>query len=47
MGDIENQGLDTLTEYPQGDLVMFRSFGHLHPRREHFGEISKIWYLAH
>jgi predicted ABC-class ATPase len=25
MGDIENQGLDILTEYPQGDLVMFRS----------------------
>jgi len=26
MGDIENQGLDILTEYPQRDLVMFRSF---------------------
>jgi len=25
MGDIEKQGLDILTEYPQGDLVMFRS----------------------
>lgn len=26
IADIDNQGLDILTEFPQGDLVLFRRF---------------------